>query len=378
MEYIKCIYDKKTLVPLDLDMITLEKVCPSSNTKIPVYRLFLQGQLIKKHNDLMVCYECMTCRRENLVCLNNIIRKLNRGITMCNTCKNQDASKIQQQASIMKKHASKIRKGECLSACRSSKPSVNCIKSKLEADICLFMSMDEEFKDQYFRRHLDSEEFNRIKEKIISFQNEKFVWSDNFEYFPSVSVANQSRFCPYFYDKQRDVIEKPIYIKFRCDGCHTHFVNKDLHTQKNKYKIFCQDCGFCNNTLKIRHTKNAKGNIICYQSKYELKFIQFCNDHGINIGNGPRLQYCMNGKELIYKVDFYIDSLKLLIELKDNHHWHKKQVESGKWKAKEDVAKQYAFEKNLRYVVIFPYNYVKFCKDVLSMLEKVENLSNKI
>lgn len=374
MKHIKCIYDKNTLAQIDVGSVSLAKtVSPFSNTKIPVYRFYLQGQLIKKHNNLMVSYECMTCKRENLVCLNNITRKLNKeNISSCNTCKNQTVTKVQQQADFMKLHASKIRNGESL--VKNVQSQVQKLISKLEEDSNLFMSMDDEFKEQYFRRHMDSEEFQRICQKIISFQNDKFKWSDNFEYFPSVSVPNQSKFCPYFYDKERDVLEKPIYIKYRCDGCSSCFVNKELHIQKNKYKIYCQDCGFCNNTFKIRHIKNAQANMVCYQSKYELKFIQFCNNHGIIIDNGPRIQYCLNGKTLIYKVDFYIDSLKLLVELKDNHHWHKKQKESGKWQAKEDAANQYALNKKLEYYIVFPYNYVKFCKDVLQK----HSLSNKI
>ena len=42
-----------------------------------------------------------------------------------------------------------------------------------------------------------------------------------------------------------------------------------------------------------------------------------------------------NSKKIhTYKIDFAIPKLKLLIEIKDNHIWHKEQVQSGKWDEK--------------------------------------------
>ena len=39
-------------------------------------------------------------------------------------------------------------------------------------------------------------------------------------------------------------------------------------------------------------------------------------------------------KFILIKLIFAIPKLKLLIEIKDNHIWHKEQVQSGKWEEK--------------------------------------------
>lgn len=344
MECIKRIYNKNDGKDIDITSIDIKKtVATSSNTKLPVYRFFNNGEMIKKHNELMVIYSCKTCGRDNVVCLNNITRKLNKGINSCKTCENQ--------AIYMK-------------ANESYRKTIN--------DVETFKAMDEEFKQQYFRKHMTSEEFNRIRDKIISFQNDKFKWSDNFEYYEAVSIPNQSRFTSYFYDKSRDILEKPIYIKYLCEGCNEEFTNRDLYVQKNKYKILCQGCTFCNNTFKIKNYKNVNGDQICYQSQYELKFIKFCNSNKIVITNGPKVVYKIGDKTLNYKIDFQIRALNMLIELKDNHHYNKKKGMTGKFKLKEDAALKYANQNNEKYVIIFPFKYVEFCKAIL------EQFSNKI
>ena len=52
----------------------------------------------------------------------------------------------------------------------------------------------------------------------------------------------------------------------------------------------------------------------------------------------------------------------MVIELKDNHIWHKKQVESGKWEKKENGAKQYCNINGLKYVLLFPNDIDTFFK----------------
>jgi len=56
---------------------------------------------------------------------------------------------------------------------------------------------------------------------------------------------------------------------------------------------------------------------------------------------------------LKYHVDFYIPDKKLLIEIKDNHIWHKREIDSGKWHMKEKIAKKYSIRNNLKYKIIF-------------------------
>jgi len=341
------LYDTRTQEERDVTRLTLKHtISPASNTKTPVWRFFYDDVIIKKHNDLQAHYTCHTCNRVNIVCLNNITRKLNRGITCCNTCKNQQPDKTAKQSTFMSEN----------------KP---LLQEKLAYDVALFSNMDSDFQNEYFKVHLTSDEFERIRSKIVSFQNDKFQMTDTCIYYPCVSIPNQTKFNPYMYDASRDVLEKMTYVKYKCDSCGETFINRDLHVQKNKYKIMCRDCNFCNNSFKIRNTQNAKGTTITYQSKYELKFITFCNEHSIELCNGPKIPYVHNDRALTYKVDFLLPKHGILIELKDHHHWHKGQLSSGKWSAKEQAATAYAKSHGLKYVIVFPKTYVTFCKSIL-------------
>lgn len=362
---IKRVYDKNSKKEVDISNVTIKQsISPYSNTKKHVWRFFINDEIVRKNNNYHVMYECPTCDRENIVCLNNITRKINNNIVSCNTCKNQDQVKVVQHSEFMKQNASSIRKSNYDKQTSVQMEPVN-LMFKLSADEVMFNEMDDEFKDGYFKKHMTKSEFERIRSSIVSFQNGKFTTFENFVYYPCVSIPNQTMFNPYFYDTTRDVLEKPCYIKYKCQNCNSLFVNRDLFIQKNRYKILCQDCGFCNNTFKLRNTKNILGNTILYQSQYELKFVMFCNENGIVIQNGPSIEYIIAGKHHKYKVDFQILLYGYLIELKDNHHWHKKQVQSGKWKLKEKAALDYAERNNMKYIVIYPKDYVEFCKTLV-------------
>lgn len=358
-----CVIDKQTKCQIDdvSKFVIKQVVSESSNTKKPVWRFFLDDKIIRKNNDYQVTYQCPSCSRPNIVCLNNITRKINRGILKCNTCKNQEGTKIKAHVNFMNENAGMIRASTYIKPENISQKV--SLQEKLKLDAKLFDEQDDDFKDLYFRKHLTYDEFERIKSKIVSFHNDKFCTQD-FEYYPCVSVPNQAKFAPYVYDKKRDVLEKMIYIKYNCEKCGCHFTNRDLHIQKNKLKILCQECNFCNNTFKIRTARNCIGELITYQSKFELKFIEFCNKNNLKVNNGPVVSYNFNGKEHKYKVDFIIKDI--MVEIKDNHHWHQQQIQSGKWEKKESAALEYAKSNGLKYKIVYPKNYIDFCKNILN------------
>ena len=137
-----------------------------------------------------------------------------------------------------------------------------------------------------------------------------------------------------------------------------------MQSFKNCLKLLCPDCKLCNRTFKIRPTKNINNDVIIYQSKLELKFIDWCNSNNIVVNNGPNLNYIFNDKERKYRVDFQINDI--LIEIKDFHIWHKNQVESGMWEAKINAVKN----SNKKYFFITPNNWIQ-------MLSELKNLINK-
>jgi hypothetical protein len=234
------------------------------------------------------------------------------------------------------------------------------LREKIILDQTAFEEYDDEFKDNYFRRNMTIEEFNYLKTKIISVQNDKIILSDDLIYYPIVSISNQTRFCPYLYSISRNCLEKIHHIKIKCDNCDSHFISRDLHSHKNRIKAHCKDCNFTNNVFKIRTYQNLANEKIMYQSKFELKFIRFCNEKKIHVINGPKVEYYFNNKKCTYRVDFAIPKMETLIEIKDNHIWHHEQVNCGKWSEKIKGVDNYILTSNMysSFKVIFPKNYV--------------------
>ena len=103
-----------------------------------------------------------------------------------------------------------------------------------------------------------------------------------------------------------------------------------------------------------------------WQSVPERRFIEWCEDNNISIKNGPKVTYNFREKQHVYRVDFELTHNKLLIEIKDNHCWHKEQVESGKFQAKESAAKEWCKINNYKYHVIFPKTLQKLKDSILN------------
>lgn len=368
---LKSVYDKHTKNSIDVSRIKVDKFTSMySNTKIPTYRLFFDDKVIKKNNTFMCEYECKSCNRLNVVTLNNIARKLNKGMLKCSTCKEYDVEKREKQSLYMQENGAMIRLGMEVKE-KSQRNQVSLIE-KLNSNYTEFNNEDDDFKVNYFRKHLTSEEFERIQQKIVSFQHDKFSTMSNFVYYPCVKISNQTKYNPYLYDKTRDVLEKITYINFRCENCDDVFFNRDIYIQKNKYKILCNNCNFTNNVFKIRTSKNILGEKLQYQSKFELKFICFCNENGIVVKNGPIIPYEFNGTKK-YKVDFSLPDIQLLVEIKDNHIWHKQNLQSGKWQAKQNAALQFvkSISEHHRFMMIFPKNYLENTTSILKMANKI-------
>ena len=280
---IKAVYDRTTHEHLDIGNLNVNTIVS-----------------IKKHNNLMCEYECMNCKRLNIVTLNNVSRKFKKNIFNCATCKEYEGLAIKDTKQI----------------------KVNLL-SRLQTNQLEFENEDDDFKKMYFRKHLTIEEFERIRERITSFQHDKFDTLSNFVYFPCVKIPNQTQYNPYLYDKTRDVLEKIIYIHFKCECCECVFFNRDLYIQKNKLKLLCNECNFTNNVFNIRSSVNFNNEKLVYKSKVEKKLIDFCNNNGIIITNGP---YSLNGLKK-YKVDFHLPSLNVLIMMCKND---KQQLCNGK------------------------------------------------
>lgn len=153
------------------------------------------------------------------------------------------------------------------------------------------------------------------------------------------------------------------FIKIRDLVYYCKICSKVVHVKTFSGNYTCKSC-IIKEKHKIRNTTNILGDLLTYQSDMEKKFIDWCNENLIVIKDGPVIPYTFKGKKTKYIVDFIVKGT-ILVEIKDNHIWYKREVESGKWKAKEEAAKLYAKCKGYTFKLVFPCDMENF-KDYIS------------
>ena len=300
----------KDNIPIEIKSIKLEFSCNKySSKKNSIYHITLNDGHLSKRDALNIKYKCITCEAVHIVGTTQFLRKINKCSYRCSLCVNKEQTPMHPLS----------------------------LKEQKEESDRLFEEYDDDFKDTYYSYHLTNEDYKRISKNIISLQNGKYKIED-LEYWAVFKTNNQMLFSSVFYDNANNLIIKANQPILRCDNCNNDWRAKTLEKYKNCHKILCSSCTLCNKTFKIRTTKNCINDIILYQSKLELNFINWCNNNSIIVKNGPALSYVFQGIERKYKVDFMIKDL--LIEIKDNHIWYRNDIKTGKNEAKINAVKE--------------------------------------
>jgi hypothetical protein len=325
-----------------------------SSTKEEIVHLFINNEKITKSSDYYFTYLCSNCNTENGIGSTQILRKIRKkNFSKCFDCS-------------LKEHNGKP--GHNLPKVIETK--VTYTKEEFhELSKKEFENMDDLFKHSFILSHLTEADYARILPNILSFENGNKTDLNNYDFWSVYKVNNQMRFSSVLYDKINKCIFKANQPIIRCDHCEKNWRCKSLEKFKNSLKLLCPDCTLCNRTFKIRSSKNLNNEIILYQSKLELKFIEWCKSQNFLVTNGPSIQYDFHDKIKKYKVDFQIDDI--LIEIKDFHIWHKNKVESGQWSKKENAVNNYILEHGLRrFFFITPNNWNQMCKELVIELKK--------
>jgi hypothetical protein len=243
------------------------------------------------------------------------------------------------------------------------------LQQRIELSISRFESEGDDYKTAYFSKHMTEDEFSALRPSIISIGNDKITSSylSTLTYFPTFSINNQTKYTPILYDPITQQIVNIQYITYKCDNCDCHFTNRDLHIQKGNTRHYCRECTLTNKTFKIRYMKLSNGTKIRYQSVPEKRFITWCDENSIDVRNGPSIAYTWSEKDRKYYVDFELPAFKMLVELKDNHIWHKQQLQSGKWEHKETAATLWAQNMGYTYHLIFPRTISAFKASLLKI-----------
>ena len=357
--------DKKTDIITSKEHCSIQKITSMySNTKEPIFKLVINSTPISRNNTFTVKYKCQTCEKEQEITLNLYMRKVNKNIKGCDACKNKDETKCNNQREFMKQYGTDVLAGSYTKE-EPIKLKKLTLEMHLEKSLSDWKDEEDHFKEQYFVYHLTIDDFERFRHKIISINNDKFMNIEDWNYFPTYRVYNQSRYTPMLIHKTDNCSEKPIYIKFKCDNCDSHHTHRDIEVIKNHYKVLCKNCSFTNKAFCLRKHTLTNGSSIMWQSIPERRFIEWCEKNKVEIKNGPKIEYIFNNKPHQYRVDFELPDHKFLIEIKDNHCWHKDQVTSGKFGEKESAATKWCTKNNYTYHVVFPKNLQKMKDSIL-------------
>ena len=364
-EYIKSIVsicDKTSQKIISLEKVRIEKIVAKySNTKAPIFKLILDSKPISRNNNLVVSYKCLTCQVTQQITLNLFMRKVNKDIRCCDTCKNKSESKRTQQSQFMKTNMSAIIAGDYEKK-EVKKVKDNTLDEHLVLSATDWNSEDDDFQNYYFLTHLTDNEFQHIRNKIIDIGNGKLTDLSGWIYQPCYRIFNQTKYTPMLINKESNQVEKPYYISFQCENCESKFTHRDLEIVKNKLKLLCKDCSLVNKTFRLRQLTLKNGEKILWQSVYERRFIEWCEEKNIPIKNGPKIPFIFQNVERTYRVDFELPIHKKIVEMKDNHCWHKDQIASGKFAAKDKCANEWAQTKGYTFHVVFPKTLSEFKK----------------
>lgn len=341
-----------------------------SNTNKPIYKLVIDNKPISRNNDIYAKFNCITCGIQQEITLNLFMRKVNNNGKYCKACVNKSEEKASKHSLFMKDNSKQIINGTYIKEPLQKKADIS-LKEHIELSHNDWKDEDDEFKHNYFINHLTIDEFNNIKNKITGINHKKIIDLSQWTYEPVYRIWNQTKYTPMLINNDMKCVEKPYYITFNCENCDNEFCHRDLEIIKNKMKIYCKDCSFTNKIFRIRTMILNNGDKIKWQSIPEKRFIEWCQDNNINIKNGPKIPYIFNDINRIYNVDFELPNIKYLIEIKDNHHWYKTQVESGKQPEKEKCAINWSKEKNYKYVIVFPKTLQRIKEEILAMSCKI-------
>lgn len=224
----------------DVESVLKNIICIKNNNQIIPFQyitfqhnIFIDGQKLSKRSSIKVEYNCPNCNNTCITRLTTLSDKLKRGYKGCKYCfHHQEIQEVQPKAIEM-------------------------------------------ISNEYFKKQLTLEEFERIKKHITSFQN-KFTL-DDFTYIPIMRKGNDYN-C-FLYDNTRRVYEEVVNLECKCEQCSGIFKVKYLHHLKNQHKIICNLC------KRIKTFKFGINHGVFYKNKFEKKFIDMCIVNGIKIEN---------------------------------------------------------------------------------------------
>lgn len=325
-----------------------------SAKKLAVWLIMINGRRLVKQDPFKFDYKCCTCDSKHQLVPISLIRKVNKCPLECVNCVNSIEEKRRTHSENFYTYKDRPKPTEIVAK--------SYIQKRDEA-LDAFNQMDDDYKAKYFGFHLTTDDYTRILPRIQCFHNGKITDLANIEYWPVYNSMNQMTFTSIMYNLVTQTVFKPHQPILKCDVCSGVWRAKSLECYKNHVVIKCRTCSLVNTSFPILVTTNNINQRITYQSKLELKFIKWCEANGLTVTNGPILPYEFGEKKTTYRVDFCIG--RIMIEIKDFHEWHRNDIASGKWAAKESAALEQVRLGNYdRFMMITPKTWLASLKEL--------------
>ena len=303
-----------------------------SAKKLAVWQILINGKRLTKLSKFIFEYNCVSCGCKYSLCPMALIRKVNKCSLTCQDCEHHPV--------LHQPHLSYV--------------------EKRDAAIKAFDTMDDDYKSGYFKWHLTLDDYIRISKNIIGFQNGKITDFENIEYWPIYNSTTQLTFTHIMYNTLTQTVFKPHQPIMKCENCGIHWRADTIEKFKNHYRILCQKCTTHHTTVRYHTTRNINNSRILYSSQQELKFINWCNNNGILVNNGPNINYEFAGQVKIYRIGFLVGNT--LIDTKDNI-WDRDDRPSANWQAKESAARSLVGTGQYNeYIIITPRTWINSIK----------------
>lgn len=320
-----------------LDNSSLSIQCDDITQNIHHFRY--NDVIIRRRNKFVISYFCVNCKRENILSLNNIVSKIDRNKSTCNSC----------QSILLQDFSS----GET-----RNKPSVSPILDKMKNDEQDFFKMDKSFQDFYTKKTMSFAQFNLLKKNMKTFQNDKYIISENIIYFPYFrNNPSMKSFEPMFYDEIRDTIEKPLNIKFECNHCGYIFMNKNLNNYRNKPYILCKKCEVDFGPTKLKFI-DVMGVLVSYKTKFQNKFLKNCIKNELNCLNGPKFEFTHNDILKQSHIDYFLPEKNIYVDIVGNKEFQSNNAPHARKSAIQCLVQQ----REAQYFQIHPKSYLRTLK----------------
>lgn len=309
--------DEKTenIARLDINKLTFQW------TNDKHFHFVYDDVIITRSNNYQVCYNCITCNREVLITLNNIVKKIEKQSTNCFNCMYNNKSLVE--------------------------------KIQIDEEY-FFNNLCEKNRKIFLKKMIHPRHFEKIRHSIISYNNDKYENMQDIIYIPYYRPTSSEKYyesC--FYDKNKDIVLRATNIKLECNHCKYHFLVDNLKPYRNTININCPMCSIIFGPMKYKYECNIIGDNTRYKTKMQHKFIKYCNNNGIVCKNGIDNISLDIG---IVGVDFVVGNT--LIDVVGNREYQ--STES----IKTIELKRYANSINCEYIIIHPKNYVRCTRSI--------------